>query len=137
MTADRVSGIAVAVFGLLLILIIPSNTETADYGMQPRAIPYFCAAALILLGIAHAAFPAGRVGIALREHIRVGLFAAVAFAALWAMSFFGFRIAAPLFALVVMVLVGERRIVWLATGALAVPAVIWLVAVPLLEHTLP
>ncbi len=138
MTANRISGLAVAAFGLLLLwLVIPANTESADYGMQPSTIPNLCAGALLLFGLAQAAFPAGAVKIAGREHLRVAMFAATAFLALWGMSVLGFVVAAPLFALAVMLLVGERRPIWIAAGVVAVPGIIWLVAVPLLDRTLP
>ena len=138
MTTNRIMGVAVAGLGVLLLLfVIPANTETADYGMQPRTIPNLCAGALVLFGLVQSLVPAGNVDIFVREHLRVALFAAVAFLALWGMSVVGFRIAAPAFALVVMLIVGERRLGWLVAGVIAVPTMIWLVAVPLLDRTLP
>ncbi|MCF8468684.1 MAG: hypothetical protein K9G33_14885, partial [Sneathiella sp.] len=57
--------------------------------------------------------------------------------ALWAMSMFGFLMTVPFFAAVLMLIVGERRLGWLAAGVVVLPVAIWLTIVPLLERTLP
>ena len=139
MSANRLSGLADAVFGLaLLLFVIPANTETVDYGwMRPRTIPDLCAVLLVLLGLLHAAMPRGSVRFERREAIRFILFAAVAVLTVWLMGQFGFLPVAPPAALVVMLLIGERRPFWLAMGALALPALIWVVVIYLLERSLP
>ncbi|HSM42994.1 MAG TPA: tripartite tricarboxylate transporter TctB family protein [Afifellaceae bacterium] len=139
MTANRISGLLVALCGLLLwLVVIPANTETVGSGwIRPDTLPQACAVALIGLGLIQS-LPRGRslepTG---AEVLRAGLFAALAFLAVWAMTVAGFRLAAPAFALALMLLVGERRPGWLAVGAVGVPAAIWLTAVPLLDRTLP
>jgi putative tricarboxylic transport membrane protein len=139
MSVNRLSGLAVAVFGLaLLLFVIPANTETVDYGwMRPRTIPDLCAVLLVLLGILHASMPRGSVRFERRESLRFALFAAVAAATVWLMGQFGFLPVAPPAALVVMLLIGERRPFWLAAGAIVLPAAIWYVVIHLLERTLP
>lgn len=139
MIANRISGLAVALFGLVLITwIIPANTETVERGwMRPQTIPDTCAVLLIALGVIHAVFPTGKVIMRPKETLRAIGYAIVALLALWAMDRFGFLIAAPVFALVIMLLVGEKRPVWLAAGAVALPITIWVTVVVLLGRTLP
>jgi len=137
---NRLSGLAVAIFGLLLLfVIIPANTEIVDdYGwIRPQTLPDACAVLLIVFGALQAALPSGEIRMRPRETVRALLFAAVAGVALWGMAKFGFLLAAPVLALAVMLLVGERRPGWLAAGAVALPAVIWTAVVVLLERTLP
>jgi putative tricarboxylic transport membrane protein len=139
MPTNRGSGLMVALAGLVLwLFIIPAHTETVDYGwMRPQTLPAACAIALMLLGTAEVVKPGAPVRLDLHEALRVGLFAALALLAVWAMTRFGFLVTAPVFALTTMFLVGERRPGWLAAGAIAMPGAIWLVAVPLLDRTLP
>ena len=139
MSANRLSGLVVAAFGLaLLLFIIPAHTETVDYGwMRPQTIPDLCAVLLVLLGLLHAVVPRGSVRFDRRETLRFALFAAVAVATAYLMGQFGFVAVAPPAALVVMLLIGERRPFWLAAGAIVLPAVIWVTVVHLLERTLP
>ena len=139
MSFNRLSGVFFVGLGLLLyFVVIPEQTETVDYGwMRPQSIPNACAILLIILGIAQAAFPTGSVFIHRREILRASLFAAITVAALWAMSMFGFLMTVPIFAAVLMLIVGERRPGWLAAGVVVLPVAIWLTVVPLLERTLP
>ena len=139
MSANRLSGVVVACAGLLLLfLIIPANTESVDYGrMRPQTIPDLCAILLVAFGVLHAIRPRGEASIEWREVRRFALFAAIAAVSLVLMGRFGFPVIAPVTALVVMLLIGERRWIWLATGALIIPAVVWLLVVQLLERTLP
>ncbi len=139
MLVNRLAGLLVALAGMVLLLaVIPANTETVDYGwMRPQTVPNACAVALVAFGLLQALLAGKPVRPDMPEVLRVVMFAALAALALWAMDAFGFAIVAPAFALVTMLLVGERRAGWLAAGTLAVPLVIWLVAVQLLDRTLP
>lgn len=139
MTANRISGLLVAFTGLVLWLaVIPANTETVGSGwIRPDTLPLACAIALVLLGLLQAMPRGNPIGVGGADVLRTALFAALSFLAVWMMAVAGFRLAAPAFALALMLLVGERRPGWLAVGAIAVPAAIWLTAVPLLDRTLP
>jgi putative tricarboxylic transport membrane protein len=139
MTANRISGLLVALAGLLLwLVVVPANTETVGSGwIRPDTLPLACAVALVVLGLLQAGPRGAPIEVTGAQVLRAGLFAALAFLAVWAMAAGGFRLAAPAFALALMLLVGERRPVWLAIGAIGVPAAIWLTAVPLLDRTLP
>lgn len=139
MWANRLSGLAIALAGLVLLaVIIPANTETVGYGwIRPQTIPDACAIALAIFGFAQLAFPTGSVFLRRSEILRVGLFAAVAFCAVWLIGKVGFIAGAPVFAASLMLLVGERRPSWLLVGCVALPATIWIAVVPLLDRTLP
>ncbi|MCC0044595.1 MAG: hypothetical protein H6892_09585, partial [Brucellaceae bacterium] len=52
MTANRLSGLAVSLFGLAMIfLVIPVHTEEVGSGwMKPATLPVACCVALALLG---------------------------------------------------------------------------------------
>ena len=53
-----------------------------------------------------------------------------------AMAGVGFALVAPVLALAIMLLIGERRPWWLAVGALAMPAMIWVFVVQILGRPL-
>lgn len=139
MIANRISGLAVALVGLALyFLIIPANTETVDYGwIRPQTLPNICALLLAGAGVVHALFPSGSIEVDWRAVPRALLFVAVAVAGWWAMSFGGFRLAAPALVLATMLLVGERRWYWLLAGTIALPMIIWITVVLLLDRILP
>lgn len=139
MWANRLSGLAIALAGLLLLVfIIPHNTETVDYGwIRPQTIPNACAIALVIFGFAQLVLPTGSIFLRRFEVLRVGLFAAIAFCGVWVIGKVGFIAGAPVFAACLMLVVGERRPGWLLVGIVAVPAAIWIAVVPLLDRTLP
>ena len=58
-------------------------------------------------------------------------------AGLYMMRLLGFRIAAPLLVMVLMLMVGERRPLWLFTGVVMVPLGIWSSIELLLKRPLP
>jgi putative tricarboxylic transport membrane protein len=127
MTLNRLSGVFVAVFGFLLLFwIIPRHTEPVDYGwLRPATLPKVTAIVIIVSGIIHALFPSGKAELDVQPATRAGLFFVVSLAGLFAMHHLGFLIAAPLLAMVLMLMVGERRPVWLFAGVVMVPLGIW------------
>lgn len=139
MMTDRILGLVVIGFALLLYLvIIPWQVETVDYGwLKPRTLPRIVAVGLGLCGIALVLRPVGDASPARLYWGRAGLFAAVLIAGLVAMRSVGFVYAAPPLALALMWLAHERRWHWLALGAVGMPALIWLVVAVLLERPLP
>ena len=136
---NRLPGAAVALAGLFLVLVlIPDHTEPVDYGwVRPQTMPMVCGVALFLLGVVQAVRPAGRVDLNARDAGRAALFFVLTMGALFVMSRFGYLAGAAALAFLVMVTVGERRIGWIALGAIVAPAAIWTMAVPLLDRTLP
>ena len=137
MSLNWMSGVLVAAFGLILIgYIIPTQVEAVDYGwVRPETLPNAMAVALVVLGLLHAF--TGADPIDLRGAPRAFLYLGFTAAAVWAMGRIGFVAVAPVAMLALMLLIGERRPLWLGIGAIAFPAAIWLVVVPLLGRTLP
>ena len=136
---NRLSGLAVALVGItLLTVIIPNQVEVVDYGwVRPETVPNAMAIALILLGLAQAVSAIGTMSWRIGPALRALGFLAITTAAVWAMGRFGFVVAAPVMMLVLMLLIGERRPLWLGLGVLAMPAAIWWTVIRLLDRTLP
>lgn len=136
---SRLPGAVIAAAGLfLLVSVIPNHTEAVDYGwVRPQTVPMLCGIALVLLGALQAVLPGGRADLSVREVARVALFVALTAGALFVMDRFGYLAGAAILALLVMLVVGERRPGWIALGAVAAPVVIWSIAVPLLGRVLP
>jgi putative tricarboxylic transport membrane protein len=139
MTSNRVSGLAVLMAGLLLLFwIIPSQTETMDSGwLKPASLPRITSVVMILAGLIQAVFPTGKVDVDLSFSLRVGCFFVISTAGLYAMSLFGFVFAAPALILVIMIIIGERRPVWLVSGIILLPLTIWCCVDLLLDKPLP
>lgn len=57
--------------------------------------------------------------------------------ATYAMSQYGYIYVAPLFALLIMLKVGERRPLWLFIGVIVMPALIWVLVTLVLDRGLP
>lgn len=136
---NRLLGLFFAVFGLLLLLlVIPYHTETIDYGwMRPRTLPNAMALVMVISGLALALRPRGAIDFEPRRAGRAALYLALIAAGVWLISLFGFEVVAPLLALALMLLIGERRPLWLALGVAGVPLVIWLAVPVLLDRPLP
>jgi putative tricarboxylic transport membrane protein len=135
----RLSGLAVAGFGAALLLwIIPAHTETVSYGwLRPDTLPKICAWALAGLGLVQALIPRGGVSLDRHELTIVALVAALSALTIWGIGRFGFLITGPIFAAVLVWLIGERRPVWIVTALLGAPALTWVVVELLLGRPLP
>jgi len=138
MTLNRISGLVVAVFGIILLFwIIPRHTEPVDYGwLRPATLPNITAIVVIISSIIHIIFPSGKAEFDGQLAMRAGLFFMISLAGLFLMHHVGFLIAAPLLVTVLMLLVGERRPLWLATGIVLVPLGIWSAIELLLKRSL-
>ncbi|MEY8841838.1 tripartite tricarboxylate transporter TctB family protein [Cribrihabitans sp. XS_ASV171] len=137
--ADRWSGLVCLLFGVALYAaIIPWQVETVGYGwLRPRTLPRVLAVVIALCGLWLMVAPSGDARPGEVPWLRAGLFAGLLIAGLWLIARFGFLWVAPLLALAIMVLSGERRPLWLILGAAGLPLAIWAVVVVLLERTLP
>lgn len=138
-SADCATGGFFLLFGLLLyFVIIPTYVETVDGGwVLPSTIPNavsiiltICGALLMLKPTKHRVQPR-------REFLFAGLYFALLAVGLFVMSYVGFVYAAPVLALAIMVLIGERRPFWLFLGVVVLPAGIWLLVAKILERALP
>lgn len=139
MTSNRISGLVVAVFGVILLFwIIPRHTETvANAWLRPATLPIITAVIVIIASIVHLIFPAGKAEFDLPLALRAGLFLVISLMGLFLMHLVGFLIAAPLLVLVLMLLVGERRPLWLIAGVVLIPLAMWSSIEMLLNQTLP
>jgi putative tricarboxylic transport membrane protein len=139
MTLNRISGIVAAVFGIVLFFwIIPRYTEPVDYGwLRPTTLPNITAIVIILSSIIHILFPSGKAEFDVQPAMRAGLFFVISLAGLFLMRHVGFLIAAPLLVMVLMLLIGERRPLWLCVGIALVPLGIWSSVELLLKRPLP
>jgi len=139
MTLNRISGLVVAVFGaILLFWIIPRHTETVDYAwLRPATLPIITAVIVIISSIIHLIFPAGKAAFDVPLALRAGLFFVISLIGLCLMHFFGFLIAAPLLVMVLMLLIGERRPLWLIAGIVLIPLAMWSSIELLLNRPLP
>lgn len=139
MSLDRISGALVAVFGLaLLVFIVPGQVEEVSYGwVRPETVPNAVAVALVLLGLWKVFTPGAGNDFSPRRALRAFFYLGYAALAVWAMGRFGFAAVAPVMMLALMLLIGERRPLWLAIGTIAVPGLIWGAVAVLLDRTLP
>jgi putative tricarboxylic transport membrane protein len=139
MTLNRLSGLVVASLAILLIFwIIPNHTEVAEFSsLEPSTLPYITAGIALIMGLLQLIFPSGKAEFNLGPAFKVAFFFAVSLAGLYIMSLVGFLIAAPLLVLVVMMLIGERRPLWLISGIVIMPLVMWASVEILLNWPLP
>jgi len=128
----------VAAGAILLFWVIPNHTELADSEwLQPATLPKITSIIMILAGFLHFTFPLGKVEFDWTFSKRVGLFFLIGIAGLYLMSLIGFILAAPILITVVMIIVGERRPLWLISGIILLPASIWFLISFLLNRPLP
>ncbi len=139
MMITRASGLFLALLGLALYaIIIPHETESVDYGwVRPETIPNLTALVLLAAGAKLALAPEGSAELIGSQALRAALFLGLAGLAVFLMGRFGFAYVAPAFAAVQMLLIGERRPVWLLAGVVVVPFVIWFAVTVVLDRPLP
>ena len=137
--ANRLLGLFFAVFGLLLlVVVIPQHTEVIDYGwMRPQTVPNAMAMVIAVSGLILALRPRGAVAFEWHRAGRAAQYLALVAAGVYLISRFGFELTAPLLALAIMLLIGERRPLWLAVGVVGIPFAIWLAVPVFLDRPLP
>ena len=138
MLTDRITGAALIMLGGLLVWwIIPWQAEEVGYGwLRPRTLPYILAVGIAVCGVWMILRPVVEE-LPQVNWPRAALYAGLLVGGLALMSRFGFLWIGPPMALVLMLIAGERRPLWLAAGAAGTPAVIWLAVAVLLERPLP
>lgn len=137
---DRLSGAVVLLFAVALwAVVIPDQVDSASYGwMRPRTMPTVAAVAMGLFGALLVIFPSARpVAVSVEPVLRIGAVGVLAGAAVLAFGVFPFIVVAPLAALGLALMIGERSWPWLAAATVGVPGVIWLVVGWLLGRPLP
>lgn len=135
---DRLTGVAVILFGTaLLFLITPNATETVGYGwLRPNTVPNVMAVIMILAGTTLAIATPQEQHIDFPKMARAAGFLLVVTVGLWAMVQWRYVFVAPVLALVLMLLVGERRWPWLLVGAVVLPVTISFLIENVLERPL-
>ena len=109
-----------------------------DYGwLLPATLPTITAVVVLVSSIVHIVFPTGEAEFDVPLALRAGLFLVMSLLGLLLMHLIGFRIAAPLLVMTVMLLVGERRLFWMITGIVLIPTAIWISIEWLLNRPLP
>ena len=138
-TPNRIAAMVVAIFGLILLFwIIPHHTEAVYYGwLRPETLPIIAAVIAIIASIIHIILPTGKIDFDVKLALRAGLFFVVSLAGLFLMHLAGFLVAAPVIILVLMLMIGERRPIWLVTGIVIVPLIMWSTIELLLKRPLP
>jgi putative tricarboxylic transport membrane protein len=139
MTLNRLSGLVVTLAGIILLFwIIPNQTESVAFGwLKPNTLPNIITIVIIILGLFHFILPSGKAEFDIKLALRIGLFFMITMASLYFMSVVGFLIAAPIMVMIVMILIGERRPLWLVSGIVLGPAAIWAAVDLLLNRPLP
>ncbi|NKC11970.1 MAG: hypothetical protein GKR94_07145 [Gammaproteobacteria bacterium] len=137
--ADRVSGAFFLLFGLAAYsFVIPASVETVAGGnIAPDTVPNRVSLIIAGCGLWLLIKPTRqKVPPARLMLTTAGLILALA-VALFTMSIVGFTYVAPVLALGLMTFMGERRPLWLALGAVGMPALIGLFVVYGLDRALP
>lgn len=135
---NRLSGLFVSLFGIILLLfIIPNQTEFVDYGwLKPATLPSIAAVIITVAGLLHSIFPRGTVEFDRTSAVRALLLFFIGLLGLWLMTI-SYMVAAPLLMLLLMWRIGERRWKWLFIGVVILPASIWYFIDYLLQRPLP
>lgn len=137
---DRLIGAVVVVFALIIwFFVIPAQVDSASYGgMRPRTLPMTATALMGGFGALLVIFPAARKpSISWALTLRVLGVISLTAIAVFAMAQWGFLAVAPMLALILTLLVGERRPAWIAAAVVGAPFVIWSIVSVLLVRPLP
>jgi putative tricarboxylic transport membrane protein len=138
-SVDRATGAFFLIFGLAMyFLIIPAQVDLGEEGnLAPDTLPNAVAMVVAVCGLLLVLRPTDHEPQNTRYFIRTGLFVLILAVSIYAMSIFGFVYVAPLLALALMLMIGERRPGWLAAGVLGMPVFIWAFVTQILERALP
>jgi putative tricarboxylic transport membrane protein len=133
------SGLVIALAGMLLLFwIIPNHTETVDFGwLRPATLPSIMSIIMVITGLLHFIIPTGKAELDGALTLRFTLIFVLCLGALFLMRHIGFIYVAPALALIVMLMIGERRPLWLFTGIILAPVSLWAVVVFVLKRSLP
>lgn len=126
-------------FGLMLFFyLIPTQVETVEYGaIRPKTMPQILSVIIGVSGVLLTLKPADGTDLQAMPWPKVCLIIAILVVGLWCLAQFGFVFVAPPLALVLMLVMGERRPLWIGLGAVGMPALIWFAVTILLERPLP
>lgn len=133
----RIVGAALIALGLALaMVVVPAQTlQLGRAVMQPAALPAACGYAIALCGLVIALRPTPDGGAAFIVPVAGAL--TLALISYLGMRVLGYVFMAPVLVLLLMLYMGERRLLWLGVGAGIVPMAIWVCFVFLLGRQLP
>ncbi|PHR96898.1 MAG: hypothetical protein COA78_28140 [Blastopirellula sp.] len=136
---DRASGLFFLIFGLVMyFFVIPSQVELDEAGMlRPDTLPNALSVIIAICGAFVALKPAQVTLPPPRQMALTLVYVALLCVAIYAMAYFGFVYVSPVLALLIMLMIGERRPLWLLGGVLVLPSTIWFFVAQLLERSLP
>lgn len=139
LSADRASGFFFFIVATITYFyVIPTFVETADSGsIHPDTFPNALSLLIAICGLILAVKPTKHRLHSGRDMVMSGVYFTVICACLYAMTFFGYVVVSPFMALILMLLIGERRPTWLIVGVVVMPTIIWLIVEVLLERGLP
>ena len=137
--ADRVSGAFFFLFGLAMyFLIIPEYVELNDEGnLSPNTMPNIISLVIAFFGAVLVLKPTPHQLQNMRYFVMTGTYIGILAAGIYAMSLFGFEYVGPVMALAIMLIIGERRPLWLGAGVIIMPLLIWFLVTYVLGRALP
>ncbi|MEM6466270.1 MAG: tripartite tricarboxylate transporter TctB family protein [Pseudomonadota bacterium] len=135
---DRLSGLFFLLLGLgFYTVLIPISVEEADFGnISPETMPNIVAVIMAIAGAVLIIRPSSHELHGGSQFLRAGLFAVVLVVGVLALMRFSFLIAAPVLSLVIMLLIGERRPLWLLLGGVVMPTVNWVLVTQVLGRSI-
>jgi len=139
MTAERIFTAVLVFLGLaFLFVILPQQVESVDYGrVIPSTVPKIALWVIVIAGVVQFITSKQRIEIHFTNGARAIAVIAMFVIAVWLIEKYGFGYFAPVFALSVMVFMGERRWYWLSFAGVAMPLGIWLLVENVLNRVLP
>ena len=137
--ADRISGAFFFLFGLAMYFLVnPNYIESVDGGnIAPDSLPNVVSVIICFCGGILVVKPTSQQVRDLRSMTRTAMYICLLAAGVYAMSWFGFEYVAPILALAIMVMIGERRLPWLFLGVVGMPVLIWFLVTHALGRALP
>ena len=126
----------------LLAWIIPNNTEDSGWGLSPALLPN-ALAIVMLVTSAMLLWQTARSGnadpspIKIRHLLRLGAYAVILFGTFPLMTVIGFLPGGILAMLGFQLLCGQRSIKWLIGLSVALPGVVWLLMLYVLQIPMP
>ncbi|WP_323035910.1 tripartite tricarboxylate transporter TctB family protein [Pararhodobacter sp.] len=139
MSAERLfTAILVFLGAGFLFLVLPHQVETVSYGrVVPATVPTVALWVIFVAGVVQFVTSQEFIGLHLLNSLRAIAVVAIFVAAVWLMERFGFEYFAPVFALAIMLFMGERRWYWLLFAGVAMPLGVWVLVENVLNRVLP
>lgn len=131
-------GLVLIAFAICLPLwLIPTGVEMdSSAWLEPQVLPMVVAFGVFALGLSLLFQPQSASAEATNINWRFVMFFGYLLGAIWLLANLGFVYFSSAFVFGLMLIVGERRKLWLLGGTFVVPLVIWLLITQVLERHL-